>query len=170
MEGLLLQTSAQERSLPINRLIIGLLSPILASAARIIAAQDANRKDADDIAAGVLAYVASVLKALCKPSPVIPAFPAKLIVGQLPQELETGKPKFSELKTIFADERCKRTREWLEFASPFMRETGEILASLDGDDLGVDDRIAAILIYGADVIDALLEGLNLPATPEALRG
>ncbi len=141
---------------PINRLIVALISPALRGVARALAAQDADVKDGDDIAARVLNHVANILRALSLGAPV-EAFP------NLPEFEPTA------FKTIFSDKRRSTARFWLEFSIPYLEGAGEALAMMDGDDTGIDDRIAVTLLYGAAILKALLEGVELPEVPEKLR-
>lgn len=151
---------------PSNFFIVAQITSILKGVARVLKNRDADRKDADDIAGNVLGHVADCLSALLSPFPQFPPFPA--IPFEPPDSLSPeGKGEY--LKTIYADKRRGSTRLWVEFAAEYLQQFGYVLTNLDADNGGLDDRIGVTLIYGADILRALLEGAELPIVPDQLK-
>ena len=53
--------------------------------------------------------------------------------------------------------------------APYFGAIGQSLVDLDADKAGADDFAGALLVYVADVIQAVTEGADLPPFPEVLQ-
>lgn len=156
--------------LPNNFFLVAQITSILKGVARVLKERDTDRRDADDIAGNVMMHVADCLSALLSPFPQFPPFPS--IPFEPPDALSPeGKrdAKTQYLKTIYADKRRGSTRLWVEFAAEYLQQFGFVLVSLDADNSGLDDRIGITLIYGAEILRAVLDGGDLPPVPDQLR-
>lgn len=156
--------------LPTNFFLVAQITAILKGVARVLKERDTDRRDADDIAGNVLGHVADCLSALLSPFPQFPPFPSIPFDppdGLSPEAKREAKTQY--LKTIYADKRRGSTRLWVDFAAEYLQQFGYVLVSLDADNAGVDDRIGVTLIYGAEILRALLDGAELPTLPDQLK-
>lgn len=165
-------TTAKEGApqFPTNFFLVAQITSILKGVARVLKERDTDRRDADDIAGNVLGHVADCLSALLSPFPQFPPFPAIPFDppdGLSPEAKRDAKGQY--LKTIYSDKRRGSTRLWVEFAAEYLQQFGYVLVSLDADNSGLDDRIGVTLIYGAEILRALLDGADLPAVPDQLK-
>lgn len=166
-------TTAKEGTLPQlpnNFFLVAQITSILKGVSRVLIDRDNDRKDADDIAGNVLRHVADCLSALLSPVPQFPPFPS--IPFEPPGALSPeGKrdAKRQYLRTIYADKRRGSSRLWVDFAIEYLQQFGGVLVSLDADNAGLDDRLGVTLIYGAEILRALLDGGDLPVVPDQLK-
>lgn len=154
---------------PVNSLIVAFVRSIIRGVASVLRLQDGDRKDADDIAADILEHVGDVLSALLSPNPNIPAFPH--IPFESPSDLSPEAKREAKkqfLMSIYSDTRRGSTRLWVELARATLQEIGAMFVMLDADSTGADDRIGYTLIYGADILNAVLGGQELPTLPTVL--
>lgn len=155
---------------PTNVFLVAQITSILKGVARVLKERDTDRRDADDIAGNVLGHVSDCLSALLSPFPQFPPFPSIPFEppdGLSPEAKREAKGQY--LKTIYSDKRRGSTRLWVDFAAEYLQQFGFVLVSLDADNSGLDDRIGVTLIYGAEILRAVLDGAELPTVPDQLR-
>jgi hypothetical protein len=51
------------------------------------------------------------------------------------------------------------------FVAPYLAGAGNVLVNLDPDEQGTDDFVGNLLLYGSDVISAVMNGEDLPPLP-----
>jgi hypothetical protein len=131
-------------------LVLSVISPTLNTFGAILGGLDLDKEGADDRAADLLIFSSKIISSIMLGLP-LPMVPAGLIsaVGLT----VTGNGRVTQALSII---------------SPTLTLGAGILAGLDGNTDGLDDRAADGLAYAAQAVNAILLGLPLPPVPVAL--